>query len=64
MPRPAIPHFRDREDRLLARYMKAIRQAGDFKYACASTDLHPVKEDIHYHLIYATRDDEGVDVFK
>jgi three-Cys-motif partner protein len=60
----AVKDLREREDVLLSRYMKVVRAAGGFGYACASTVLHPVKEDTHFHLVYFTRNPKGVEVFK
>jgi len=60
----AVSDLRDREDLLLSRYMEAVRTAGGFQFACASTVLHPVREHTHFHLVYCTRDPKGVDVFK
>jgi three-Cys-motif partner protein len=60
----AVKDLRDREDLLLSRYMKAVRLAGGFQFACASTVLHPVREHTHFHLVYFTRDPKGVEVFK
>jgi hypothetical protein len=56
--------LQDREDVLLRKYMRAVQLAGKFKFACASTVLHPLREQTHYHLVYYTRSPKGVDVFK
>jgi three-Cys-motif partner protein len=55
---------RDREDALVRRYMRSVREAGGFRHVCAAVVLHPEKDTAHFHLIYATRDLKGVEVFK
>jgi three-Cys-motif partner protein len=55
---------KNREDALVRRYMRSVRETGDFKYVCAAVVLHPEKDTAHFHLIYATRDLKGVEVFK
>jgi three-Cys-motif partner protein len=54
----------DREDELVRCYMDAIRETGGFDYLCSALVLHPVKDRTHFHLIYATRNRKGVEVFK
>ena len=54
----------DREDAMVQLYMRGLRQAGGFTYACAAMVLHPEIEATHFHLIYATRHPKGVEVFK
>ncbi len=54
----------DREDALVRRYMRSVRETGGFRYVCAAVVLHPEKDTAHFHLIYATRDLKGVEVFK
>ena len=55
---------KDREDALVRRYMESVRETGGFQYVCAAVVLHPEKDTAHFHLIYATRDLKGVEVFK
>jgi len=54
----------DREDELVRCYMDAVRETGDFDHVCSALVLHPEKDRTHFHLIYATRNLKGVDVFK
>lgn len=54
----------DREDELVCCYMEAIRTVGNFDYVCSALVLHPEKDRTHFHLIYATRNLKGVEVFK
>jgi hypothetical protein len=44
--------------------MRSIHDTGAFRYVCAAVVLHPQKDTAHFHLIYATRDLKGIDVFK
>ena len=55
---------KDREEALVRRYMRSIRDTGEFPHVCAAVVLHPQKDTAHFHLIYGTRDLKGVDVFK
>ncbi|MCC7291472.1 MAG: three-Cys-motif partner protein TcmP [Phycisphaerales bacterium] len=54
----------DREDELVRCYCDAIRQAGGYDYVCTAIVLHPEYDRTHFHLIYATRSQKGVEVFK
>ncbi len=54
----------DREEALVSSYASAVQKTGRYQYVCAGVVLHPEKETSHYHLIYATRNPKGVDVFK
>lgn len=54
----------DREDALVRRYMRGVQETGGFRYVCVAAVLHPEKDTSHFHLIYATRDLKGVEVFK
>src|SRR4051812_18690365 len=51
---------KDREDALVRRYIRSVRETGGFPYVCAAVVLHPEKDTTHFHLIYATRDLKGV----
>ena len=55
---------KDREDAVVRRYMRSVRETGGFPYVCTAVVLHPEKDTSHFHLIYATRDLKGVEVFK
>lgn len=60
----AIQDSQDREDALVRLYMQNLKATGNFKHVCAAIVLHPEIEATHFHLIYATRKDPGVNVFK
>ncbi len=55
---------RDREDAVVAAYCQNVRKTGAFQYVCSAMVLHPERARTHFHLIYATRDPKGVEVFK
>jgi three-Cys-motif partner protein len=55
---------RDREDAAVAFYCEQVKQIGSYQYVCPSIVLHPEKDRTHFHLIYATRNLKGVEVFK
>jgi three-Cys-motif partner protein len=55
---------KEREDAMVRRYMRSVRETGAFPYVCAAVVLHPEKDTAHFHLIYATRSLKGVEVFK
>lgn len=54
----------DREDELVRSYCDAVRAAGSYDYVCPALVLHPENDRTHFHLIYATRNAKGVEVFK
>lgn len=54
----------DRQDELVRCYCDAIRSTGDFDYVCPAIVLHPENNRTHFHLLYATRNAKGVEVFK
>ncbi|WP_224368137.1 three-Cys-motif partner protein TcmP [Hyalangium versicolor] len=54
----------DRQDAAIGFYMRSLQKAGDFKYVCCAMVLHPERARTHFHLIYATRNPAGVEVFK
>lgn len=54
----------EREQAMLAEYMRNLRGAGDFEFVCAAAVPRPESDRTHFHLIYATRDPKGVEVFK
>lgn len=55
---------RDREDKLVEEYRKAVAERGKFKFTCSAIVLHPESNRTRFHLIYATRHPRGVEVFK
>jgi len=54
----------DREDELVNAYAENVKKTGRFKYVCSAIVLHPEVDRTHFHLIYATRNFRGVEVFK
>ena len=54
----------DREYAAVEAYASNLAQAGKFGYECKALVLNPEIDKTHYHLIYATRDPTGVEVFK
>lgn len=54
----------DREEELVRCYAEAIGLAGGFDHVCPAIVLHPEKDRTHFHLLYATRNAKGVEVFK
>ncbi len=55
---------KDREDAFVAAYSENVKQVGAFGYTSSAIVLHPEKNRTHFHLIYATRDPRGIEVFK
>jgi three-Cys-motif partner protein len=60
----ALTDPQDREDALFTMYADAVRKRGDFAYSCSAIVLYPGIDRRFFHLIYATRNRRGVDVFK
>ena len=54
----------DREDELVNCYRDAVAAAGNFRFACPAIVLHPQIDRTHFHLIYASRNPKGLEVFK
>jgi three-Cys-motif partner protein len=54
----------DREERLVRLYMRNVKRAGGFEYLSTAIVFKPGIESTHFHLIYATRNSKGVEVFK
>lgn len=55
---------KDREDALVTTYSESVKRVGSFAYTSSAIVLHPTKDRTHFHLIYATRDPKGIEVFK
>ncbi|MEI8014627.1 MAG: three-Cys-motif partner protein TcmP [Nitrospira sp.] len=55
---------KDREDAIVTAYSKCVRNVGAYGYTSSAIVLHPKKNRTHFHLIYATRDPKGIQVFK
>jgi three-Cys-motif partner protein len=54
----------ERDDACVTEYMARLKRAGGFSYVLPSIVLQPESDRTHFHLIYATRDLKGVEVFK
>ena len=54
----------DRDDALVRAYMRNVKKSGGFNHVCTAIVLSPLEDSAHFHLIYATRDPKGVEVFK
>lgn len=54
----------EREYAAVDAYASNLGRAGNFAYVCKALVLNPEFDKTHYHLIYATRDPKGVEVFK
>lgn len=54
----------DREDAVVAEYRKQVARTGHFNYTAAAMVLHPLFDRTRFHLIYATRNEKGIAVFK
>lgn len=55
---------KDREDAIVTAYSECVKRVGAFGYTSSAIVLHPEKNRTHFHLIYATRDPKGIQVFK
>jgi three-Cys-motif partner protein len=53
-----------REERAVGEYMRSVKRAGKFRYVGSAIVFKPEVETPHFHLMYATRDNKGVKVFK
>lgn len=53
-----------REDAVVDEYCRSVRRTGDFKYVSPAIVLHPILDRTHFHLIYASRHEKGIEVFK
>jgi hypothetical protein len=54
----------DREEKLVREYMRQIQQRGRFSYVGSVIVQKPEVETTFFHLIYATRNDQGIIEFK
>jgi three-Cys-motif partner protein len=54
----------EREDEAVKCYAESVKGTGRFPFACSAIVLHPEIDRTHFHLIYATRNLKGVEVFK
>jgi three-Cys-motif partner protein len=54
----------DLDDEMVFSYLDAISAEGPFPFVSSAVVLNPTSERAHFHLIYATRDLKGIEVFK
>lgn len=54
----------DRDDAAVDFYRESVKVNGNYPFVCTAVVLHPLEESAHFHLIYATRNLKGVEVFK
>ena len=54
----------DRDDVMVEEYARQIKTEGDFRFVCYTPVFRPETNDVHFHLIYCTRHDKGLEVFK
>lgn len=54
----------DREDQLVRSYATSVRKTGAFEYVCTMPVMKSDQDTFHYHMIYGTRHERGVEVFK
>ncbi|HEU4326409.1 MAG TPA: three-Cys-motif partner protein TcmP [Roseiflexaceae bacterium] len=54
----------DREDAIVQAYCRRIQEVGQFSWVSSAVVLHPTDQRSYFHLIYATRHDEGLRVFR
>ncbi len=55
---------KDREDAIVTTYSECVKRIGEFRYTSSAIVLHPERNRTHFHLIYATREPRGIEVFK
>ncbi len=54
----------DREDAIMLSYAERLAAVGHYPFVSTALVQNPTKDRTHYHLIYATRRIEGIEVFK
>lgn len=54
----------DREDAAVNEYASNVKRVGGFASTASAIVLHPERDRTHFHLIYATRNPKGIEVFK
>jgi three-Cys-motif partner protein len=54
----------ERDDAMVEEYIRQVKAAGNFPFVCYTPVFQAQINDIHFHLIYATRSDKGLGVFK
>ena len=54
----------DREDAIVMEYCESVRRTGGFRFVSPAVVLHREFDRTHFHLIYGTRHEKGLEVFK
>ena len=54
----------ERDDAMVEEYIRQIKSAGSFRFICYTPVFQAQINDVHFHLIYATRNEKGLEVFK
>jgi three-Cys-motif partner protein len=54
----------DREDAAVLEYSENVRRTGHYRFIAKAVVFHPEINRTHFHLIYATRNSKGIEVFK
>ena len=54
----------DRDDAAVEEYSRRVKEVGGFRHVCSAIVLKPDQDRTHFHLIYATRNQKGIEVFK
>ena len=54
----------EREDAAVEEYIRTVKSTGNFDHVCSAIVLHPDIDRTAFHLIYATRNAAGLEVFK
>ncbi len=55
---------REREYAMVSAYAKRLSEVGKFPFLSTTVVLQPTRDRTHFHLIYATRNIKGLEVFK
>ena len=55
---------KEREDAIVTTYSECLKTVGSFEYTSSAIVLHPKNNRTHFHVVYATRDPKGIQVFK
>jgi three-Cys-motif partner protein len=53
-----------RDDAMVRLYAQRVQKAGGYSFICYTPVLHREDDTTHFHLIYASRNEKGVEVFK
>jgi three-Cys-motif partner protein len=54
----------DREEAMVEEYARQIKREGGFQFVCYTPVFRPETNAVHFHLIYCTRHEKGLEVFK